>query len=131
MKLSSKVKEEIRDLSLITALLILFCLCFSVVSGQNMSSYDIAIDEIQKVFPEVELNISKPQNKFVARKQVNNKALVFMSGATLTTIGTIQLIRARNSHFRFDRPKGAVPINPHNMLIGLGLFTISFSFVIS
>ena len=131
MKLSSKVKEEIRDLALITTLLILFCLCFSVVSGQNMSSYDIAIDEIQKVFPEVELNISKPQNKFVARKQVNNRALVFIAGATFTTIGTIQLIRTRNSHFRFDRPKGAVPINPHNMLIGLGLFTISFSFVIS
>ena len=131
MKLSSKVKEEIRDITLITALLILFCLCFSVVSGQNMSSYDIAMDEIQKVFPEIELNISKPQNKFVARKQVNNRALVFIGGAALTTIGTTQLIRARNSHFRFDRPKGAVPINPHNMLIGLGLFTISFSFVIS
>jgi hypothetical protein len=79
----------------------------------------------------VDLSLEKPQNKFVARKQANNKALVFMAGATFTTIGTIQLIRARNSHFRFDRPKGAVPINPHNMLIGLGLFTISFSFVIS
>ena len=124
MKLSSKVKEEIRDLSLITALLILFCLCFSVVSSQNMASYDIDL-------PEIELNNIKPQNKFVARKQVNNRALVFMSGATFTTIGAIQLIRTRNSHFRFDRPKGAVPINPHNMLIGLGLFTISFSFVIS
>ena len=128
MKLSSKVKEEIRDLTLITALLILFCLCFSVVSAQNMLGYEMGL-------PEIELNLesasSKPQNKFVARKQVNNRALVFMSGATFTTIGAIQLIRTRNSHFRFDRPKGAVPINPHNMLIGLGLFTISFSFVIS
>ena len=128
MKLSSKVKEEIRDLALITTLLILFCLCFSVVSAQNMLGYEMGL-------PEIELNLesasSKPQNKFVARKQVNNKALVFIAGATFTTIGTIQLIRTRNSHFRFDRPKGAVPINPHNMLIGLGLFTISFSFVIS
>lgn len=128
MKLSSKVKEEIRDLSLITALLILFCLCFSVVSAQSMLGYEMGL-------PEIELNLesasSKPQNKFVARKQANNRALVFMSGATFTAIGTIQLIRTRNSHFRFDRPKGAVPINPHNMLIGLGLFTISFSFVIS
>jgi hypothetical protein len=131
MKLSNKVKEEIRDLTLIMSILILLLLCFSVVSGQSMSSYDIAIGEIQKVFPEVELNISKPQNKFVARKQVNNRALVFITGTALTTIGTVQMIRTRNSHFRFDRPKGAIPINPHNMLIGLGLFTISFSFVIS
>jgi len=124
MKLSNKVKEEIRDLALIMAILILFCLCFNVVSGQNMASYDIDL-------PEIELNIPKPQNKFVARKQANNRALVFIAGATFTTIGTTQLLRARNSHFRFDRPKGAVPINPHNLLIGLGLFTISFSFVIS
>ena len=130
MKLSNKVKGEIRDLTLIMSILILFLLCFSVVSGQSMSSYDIAIDEIQKVFPEVELNISKPQNKFVARKQVNNRALVFITGTALTTIGTVQMIRTRNSHFRFDRPKGAIPINPHNLLTGLGLFTMSISIVI-
>jgi hypothetical protein len=124
MKLSNKIKEEIRDLTLIMVLLILFCLCFSVVSGQNMLDYEIGI-------PEIELISSKPYNKFIARKQVNNKALVFITGATFTTIGTTQLIRARNSHFRFDRPKGAIPINPHNLLIGLGLLTISFSFVIS
>ncbi len=128
MKLSNKIKEEIRDLSLITAILILFCLCFSVVSAQNMLGYEMGLSEIEL---NLESASSKPQNKFVARKQANNRALVFIAGATFTTIGTIQLIRTRNSHFRFDRPKGAVPINPHNMLIGLGLFTISFSFVIS
>ena len=112
-------------------LIVIFLIGFTTISSQNMLSREIALDELKKVFPEVELNTSKPQNKFVARKQVNNRALVFISGATLTTIGTTQLIRARNSHFRFDRPKGAVPINPHNLLIGLGLFTISFSFVIS
>ena len=128
MKLSNKVKEEIRDLALIMAILILFCLCFSVVSAQNMLGYEMGLQEIEL---NLESASSKPQNKFVARKQANNKALVFMAGATFTTIGTIQLIRTRNSHFRFDRPKGAVPINPHNMLIGLGLLTISFSFVIS
>ena len=128
MKLSNKVKEEIRDLALIMAILILFCLCFSVVSAQNMLGYEMGLSEIEL---NLESASSKPQNKFVARKQANNKALVFISGATFTTIGTTQLLRARNSHFRFDRPKGAVPINPHNMLIGLGLLTISFSFVIS
>lgn len=105
-------------------LIVIFLISFVTISSQNMLSYEMGL-------PEVELNISKPQNKFVARKQANNKALVFIAGATFTTIGTVQLLRARNSHFRFDRPKGTIPINPHNMLIGLGLFTISFSFVIS
>ena len=105
-------------------LIVIFLISFVTISSQNMLSYEMGL-------PEVELNISKPQNKFVARKQANNRALVFIAGATFTTIGTVQLLRARNSHFRFDRPKGTIPINPHNMLIGLGLLTISFSFVIS
>jgi hypothetical protein len=112
-------------------LIVIFLISFVTISSQNMLSREIALDELQKVFPEVELNVSKPQNKFVARKQANNRALVFIAGTTLTTIGTVQMIRTRNSHFRFDRPKGAIPINPHNLLMGLGLFTISFSFVIS
>ncbi len=105
-------------------LIVIFLISFVTINSQSMLSYEMGL-------PEIELNISKPQNKFVARKQANNRALVFIAGATFTTIGTTQLIRARNSHFRFDRPKGAVPINPHNLLIGLGLFTMSFSFVIS
>ena len=105
-------------------LIVIFLISFITISSQNMLSYEAKL-------PEVELNISKPQNKFVARKQANNKALVFIAGATFTTIGTVQLLRARNSHFRFDIPKGTIPINPHNILIGLGLLTISFSFVIS
>jgi len=105
-------------------LIVIFLISFVTISSQNMLSYEMGLSEI-------ELNISKPQNKFIARKQANNRALVFIAGATFTTIGTVQLLRARNSHFRFDRPKGTIPINPHNMLIGLGLLTISFSFVIS
>jgi len=109
-------------------LIVIFLISFTTISSQNMLGYEMGL-------PEVKLNLEsaslKPQNKFVARKQANNKALVFIAGATFTTIGTVQLLRARNSHFRFDRPKGTIPINPHNMLIGLGLLTISFSFVIS
>tara|TARA_B110000977_G_scaffold122029_1_gene156884 strand:- start:10 stop:381 length:372 start_codon:yes stop_codon:yes gene_type:complete len=123
MKLSNKVKEEIRDLAFIMVILLLFILCFSVVTAQNMMTSKLDI-------PVIELNLDKPQNKFVAKKQVNNRALVFISGTALTTIGTVQMIRTKNSHFRFDRPKGAIPINPHNLLIGLGLFTMSISIVI-
>ncbi len=112
-------------------LIVIFLIGFTTISSQNMLSREIALDELQKVFPEVELNISKPQNKFVARKQVNNRAIVFITGAALTTISTVQIIRTRNSHFRFDHVKGAVPIGPHSILFGVGLFTMSFSFVIS
>ena len=127
MKLSNKIKEEIRDLALIMALLILFCICFSVVSAQNRLNHEMGI-------PEIELNLepisSKPQNKFVARKQVNEKAIVFIGGAALTGFGVYQLTARRSYNFDSKSVKGAVPLNPHNMLIGVGLFTISLSFVI-
>ena len=123
MKLSNKIKEEIRDLALIMALLILFCLCFSMVSGQNMLDYKAELLE-------VELNLSKPQNKFIARKQVNEKATVFIAGAAFTGFGIYQLTARRSYNFDSKSVKGAVPLNPHNMLIGVGLFTISLSFVI-
>jgi len=105
-------------------LIVIFLISFITISSQSMLSYEMGL-------PEIELNISKPQNKFVARKQVNNKALVFITGAALTTISTVHIVRSRNSHFRFDHVKGAVPIGPHGILFGVGLFTMSFSFVIS
>lgn len=127
MKLSNKIKEEIRDLALIMALLILFCICFSVVSAQNRLNHEMGI-------PEIELNLepvsSKPQNKFVARKQVNNQVTVFIAGAGLTSWGIYQLTTRRSYNFDSKSVKGAIPLNPHNMLIGVGLFTMSISFVI-
>ena len=84
--------------------------------------------------PEIELNLelssSKPQNKFVARKQVNEKATVFIAGAALTGFGIYQLTARRSYNFDSRSVKGAVPLNPHNMLIGVGLFTMSISLVI-
>ena len=127
MKLSNKIKEEIRDLALIMALLILFCICFSVVSAQNMLDYERGIPEIEL---NLELASSKPQNKFIARKQVNNQATVFIIGAALTGFGIYQLTARRSYNFDSKSVKGAVPLNPHNMLIGVGLFTMSISLVI-
>jgi len=123
MKLSNKIKEEIRDLTLIMVLLILFLLCFSIVKGQDISYYEI---ESKKI----ELNLKPPKHKFKSENQINDKVLVFISGMTLTTIGVIQTNRYKNSSFRYTPPKGAIPINPHNTLIGLGLLTMSISFVI-
>ena len=123
MKLSNKIKQEIKELVFLMAMIILFLLCFSVVTGQDISYYEIENSKI-------ELNLKPPKNKFNQKIQINDNALVFISGMTFTTIGVIQTTRYRNSHFRYTSPKGAIPINPHNLLIGLGLFTMSISFVI-
>ena len=103
-------------------LIVIFLISFITISSQNMLNYEVDL-------PEVELNLDKPQNKFVAKKQINEKAIVFITGAALTTLSTVQMIRAKNSHFRFDDPKGAIPIGPHSMLLGVGLLTMSISFV--
>ena len=105
-------------------LIVIFLISFITISSQNMLNYEVDL-------PEVELSLTKPQNKFVAGKQANNRALVFIIGATLTTISTVQIVRARNSNFRFDNPNVTIPIGPHGMLFGVGLFAMSFSFVIS
>ena len=122
MKLSNKLKEEMRDLAFIMAIVLLFLLCFSVVSGQNMmmEKFDI---------PKVELNLdTKPQN-FKQKNQINERVIVFIAGTTLTTIGITEVIINKNSHFKYSNVGSAIPINPYNMLIGAGLLTMSFSFV--
>ena len=103
-------------------LIVIFLISFITISSQNMLNYEVDL-------PEVELNLTKPQNKFVAGKQINEKAIIFITGTALTTLSTVQMIRAKNSHFRFDNPKGAIPIGPHSMLLGVGLLTMSISFV--
>jgi len=122
MKLSNKLKEEMRDLAFIMAIVLLFLLCFSVVSGQNMmmEKFDI---------PKVELNLdTKPQN-FKQKNQINERVIVFIAGTTLTTIGITEVIINKNNHFKYSNVGSAIPINPYNMLIGVGLLTMSFSFV--
>ena len=105
-------------------LIVIFLISFITISSQNMLSYEAEL-------PEIELNLNKPYNKFVARKQVNNKALVFISGTFLTGFGIYQLTARRSYNFDTRSVKGMVPLTPHNVLIGAGLFTMSISFVIS
>lgn len=122
MKLSKKIKEEMRDLAFIMVIVLLFLLCFSVVSGQNMTMEKFDI-------PKVELNLdAKPQN-FKQKNQINERVIVFIAGTTLTTIGITNIIINKNSHFQYSNVGSAIPVNPHNMLVGIGLFTMSFSFV--
>jgi hypothetical protein len=105
-------------------LIVIFLISFITISSQNMLSYEAEL-------PEVELNLNKPYNKFVARKQVNNRAIVFISGAFLTGFGIYQLTARKSYNFDTRSVKGMVPLTPHNVLIGAGLFTMSISFVIS
>ena len=112
-------------------LIVIFLIGFITISSQNMLSREIALDELQKVFPEVELNLNKPYNKFIAKKQVNERAIVFISGTFLTGFGIYQLTARKSYNFDTRSVKKMVPLTPHHVLIGVGLFTMSFSFVIS
>ena len=112
-------------------LIVIFLIGFITISSQNMLSREIALGELQKVFPEVELNLNKPYNKFVAGKQVNERAIVFISGTFLTGFGIYQLTAKKSYNFDTRSVKRMVPLTPHHILIGVGLFTMSFSFVIS
>jgi len=122
MKLSKKIKEEMRDLAFIMAVLLLFLLCFSVASGQNMMMEKLDI-------PKVELNLEDNPPKFKQKNQINERAVVFIAGTIFTTIGITQIIINKNSHFQYSNVGSAIPVNPYNMLVGIGLFTMSFSFV--
>jgi len=122
MKLSKKIKEEMRDLAFIMAVLLLFLLCFSVASGQNMMMEKLDI-------PKVELNLEDNPPKFKQKNQINKRAVVFIAGTIFTTIGITQIIINKNSHFQYSNVGSAIPVNPYNMLVGIGLFTMSFSFV--
>ena len=73
----------------------------------------------------IELNIN-PQT--IYNKQVNTRALTFLTGVTMTTIGVTNLISKRG--FDHRSVKNTVPLDPYRLLTGVGLFTISISIVI-
>lgn len=124
MKLSKKIKEEMRDLAFIMAVLLLFLLCFSVASGQNMMMEKLDI-------PKVELNLEDNPPKFKQKNQINERAVVFIAGTIFTTIGVTNIIinNINPAGFQYSNVGSAIPVNPYNMLVGIGLFTMSFSFV--
>ena len=106
-----------------TILILLFLLNFSTLSAQKMKQASGGTFETN-----VNLKLS-PKN-FATNNPINEKALVFISGVTFTGIGIYQLTEFRDHQFDSKQVKGSIPLNPHNLLIGVGLFTISLSFVI-
>lgn len=121
--------EEKKSMIVLIILLIILCFhpsCTVTVNAQNLTSYDIALDELHKVFPEVELNISKPQT--IHNKEVNMKVVTFLTGATMTTIGVVNILNGKS--FDHKSVRNTVPLDPHRLLIGVGLTTISISIFI-
>ena len=124
MKLDDQFKKDLESLTFALVLLILFLLCFGKVArGQDMS-----YNKIEAL--KIELDQKPTSPKFNIKNQINNQVLVFISGAALTGFGIYQLTARRSYNFDSKSVKGAVPLNPHNMLLGAGLFTICISFVI-
>lgn len=73
----------------------------------------------------IDLNI-KPQT--IYNKEVNMKTITFLTGATMTTIGVVNILNGRS--FDHKSVRNTVPLDPHRLLVGLGLTTISISIFI-
>ena len=73
----------------------------------------------------IELNINP---KTIYNKQVNTRALTFLTGATMTTIGVVNILNGKS--FDHKSVRNTIPLDPHRLLIGVGLFTMSISIVI-
>jgi hypothetical protein len=73
----------------------------------------------------IDLNI-KPQT--IYKEEVNMKGITFLTGATMTTIGVINILNGKT--FDHTSVRNTVPLDPHRILIGVGLVTISISIFI-
>ena len=73
----------------------------------------------------VDLNI-KPQT--IYNKEVNMKVVTFLTGATMTTIGVVNILNGKS--FDHKSVRNTIPLDPHRVLIGVGLTTISISIFI-
>ena len=103
--------------------IVLILLCFTKLNAQMMKQDSGDIFETN-----INLNISP--KSFATNNPINERARIFISGLTFTTVGVYQLTVLREHQFDSKQVKGSIPLNPHSMLIGVGLFTISLSFVI-
>ncbi len=96
-------------------LLILLLVSFNVTSQMSMPTEPSIVD----------LNI-KPQT--IYNKEVNMKAITLLTGATMTTIGVVNILNGKS--FDHKSVRNTIPLDPHRVLIGVGLFTMSISIFI-
>ncbi len=73
----------------------------------------------------VDLNI-KPQT--IYNKEVNMKVITFLTGATMTTIGVVNILNGNS--FDHKSVRNTIPLDPHRVLIGVGLTTFHKYFYI-
>lgn len=97
------------------SLLILLLVSFNVTSQMSMPTEPSIVD----------LNI-KPQT--IYNKEVNMKAITLLTGATMTTIGVVNILNGKS--FDHKSVRNTIPLDPHRVLIGVGLFTMSISIFI-
>ena len=73
----------------------------------------------------IDLNI-KPQT--IYNKEVNMKVVTFLTGVTMTTIGVVNILNGNS--FDHKNVRNTIPLDPHRLLVGVGLTTISISIFI-
>lgn len=111
--------EEKKSMIVLIILLIILCFhpsCTVNIHGQMLMPEEPSI---------IDLNI-KPQT--IHNKEVNMKVVTFLTGATMTTIGVVNILNGKS--FDHKSVRNTVPLDPHRLLIGVGLTTISISIFI-
>ena len=89
-----------------------------VLCIQSYAQDSVTYDE-----PLIDLHINKKST--YESKPVNNKAIMFATGTTLTTIGIVSL--KNNRGFDHKSVQNSIPIDPYRLLTCLGLVTITIS----
>ena len=56
------------------------------------------------------------------------KAITLLTGATMTTIGVVNILNGKS--FDHKSVRNTIPLDPHRVLVGVGLTTISISIFI-
>ena len=103
-------------MKIIKLLMILICV-------QSYSQDNVLNDPVPTSI--IDLNI-KPQT--IYNKEVNMKVVTFLFGATMTTIGVVNIVNGKS--FDHKSVRNTIPLDPHRLLVGVGLTTISISIFI-
>ena len=90
---------------------------------QSYAQDKLIIDPVTTSINDLNIN-----TKTIYNKQVNTRALTFLTGATMTTIGVVNIFNGKS--FDHKSVRNTIPLDPHRLLIGVGLFTITISITI-
>ena len=94
-----------------------------LICTQSYAQDKLIIDPVTTSINDLNIN-----TKTIYNKQVNTRALTFLTGATMTTIGVVNILNGKS--FDHKSVRNTIPLDPHRLLIGVGLFTMSISIVI-